>query len=99
MRRNTIVRNLSFLVALRPPTEGHPKWYAETPSHEGCFSDGDTVDEATENFKLAFHNYTFDEPLTRKDLVNLDSMAPMWTPEYQGYTFKITSTDLTVEAE
>lgn len=97
MTTKTEVRTIPFAVALRAPTEGHPKWYAETPGHDGCFSDGDTQEEAFENLCLAFHNFTFDEPLKEKDLVNLDSMAPMWSPGYQGWIFKIGSAALTVE--
>lgn len=94
----TTITKVPFAVACRKPNEGDPKWYVEVPDMDGVFSSGATQEEAIENLIEGFKNHAATNPLTVEQILSLDSMHHMWTPGYQGYSFKITAAELTVDA-
>ncbi len=97
MTIKTEVRKIPFGVACRKPNIGDPKWYVEVPDMEGVFSSGDTQEEAIENLIEAFKNHTLNNPITKEQELVMDNMGHMWSPGYQGFSFKVVSADLTVE--
>lgn len=92
------ISNVPFAVACREPNKGDPKWYVEVPDMDGVFSSGDTQEEAIENLIEAFKNHTLTNPLTVEQILMLDGMHHMWSPGYQGFSFKVTTAELTVDA-